>query len=103
METTTEPKVEEAKIAEPKVAPIQQAQISETDKKEIIDLEGHRTRVSEKIGFYQDCLSTATVFIDMRMAKIAEKYGIEVNKRYELDKEGMLKIIEPVKQEVKNG
>jgi len=30
----------------------------------------------------------------VQVRKIAEKYGIEPNKKYELDKEGMLKVIE---------
>lgn len=92
---TTEPKVEEPKVIVPQEGPpIKQAQISKSDREIIKNLEKHRAKVTENIGFYQDCLTTANSYINLETAKMAEKYGIEKNKQYELNDEGVLKIIE---------
>jgi len=92
METTIEPKTE--KVVSHEGPPIKQAQISKTDRESIASLEKHRTRVAERIGFYQDCLTTAASYINTEMAKVAKKYGIEEDKQYELNDEGVLKVIE---------
>jgi len=96
METTTEPKVEEAKVEEKEegvVAPIKQAQISETDKNSINNLEKHKQDCMKNVAYHQDAFATANEFANAQIKRIAEKYGLEASKQYEL-KEGMLKIVE---------
>ena len=96
METTIEPqaKVEDIKEEEQKeVAPIKQAEISEKDKDNINNLEKHKQECMKQVAYHQDAFATANEFANTQIKRIADKYGLEPDKQYEL-KEGMLKVVE---------
>jgi len=98
MEATIEPTVEEKiedKVEESTIVPIKQAQLSEKDRTNIDNLEKHKQECMKQVAYHQDAFATATEFANTQIKRIADKYGLEVNKQYELTEEGMLKVIEP--------